>query len=250
MQYVEVLRVRRVLLWFLGIVLGMVILSIVSTYAGTHGDIHAGGGTLHFADLVLGCVFGAWIVTTCVAPGLSNESALTAPIVWTRPLSRQQIAWRYVAVDVAAITLGYVALIAVAMLALAAFGALGIVVTEPRAGATFALGLGAAMMWYALVLLVSARIPARGGMIAGLSWAVFIAIGTLWAAPMPAPVHAVFGALNYLNPMAWIGGVSSASHHSVQHAVELPMPLQILGCWAIAAVAAVVAVRLWATREV
>ncbi len=250
MHYVEVLRARRALLWYTGIALGLMILAVLSVYAGSHGELHASDGSLRLGDLVIGCAFGGWIVLTCVAPGLSNESALTTPIIWTRPASRERIAWRYVAVDAIAILLGYLVLIAIAILALASLGATGMLVWGPAALATFALGVGASLMWYALVLLVSARMPGRGGMIAGLSWAAFFVLGALWAAPMPPLVHAVFTVLNYVNPMAWIGGVSSASQQATHHVITLPLAYRIVGCWAIAGVAAVAAVRLWATREV
>src|ERR1700761_6443917 len=101
MQYVEILRVRRALLWYTGILLALVIVALVSVYAGTHAEVH-NSGTVRFGELVGGCAFGAGGVAALVVPGLSVESAQTIPIIWTRPASRASIAWRYIAVDAVA----------------------------------------------------------------------------------------------------------------------------------------------------
>jgi len=249
MQYVEILRARRALLWFTGILLGLVIAALVSVYAGSHGDIH-NSGDVPFEDLVGACAFGAWIVATIVVRGLSADAAHATAIVWTRPMSRDRIAWRYIAVDAIAIALGYVIVIDVAILAIAALGGINVLTIDGAAALAFALGLGTAFMWYALALLASARFPGRGGAIAGTSWGVFVVLATLWAVPMPPVLHAVLTVLNYVNPMAWLGDFSATSHHVSRHVIEFPMLARALGSWAIAIVAAAAAVRLWATREV
>ncbi len=189
MQYVEILRARRALLWYTGVLLALMIVVILSVYAGSHSAIRTGGGSVPLSHLIVAAAFGAWIVATIVVPGLSSESAHTTPIVWTRPLSRDRIAWRYIAIDAVAILLGYVIVIDVVILGIAAFGGLQLLAVDSSALPAFVLGLGTALMWYALALAVSARFPGRGSMIAGVSWAAFIVLGTLWAAPMPPMLH-------------------------------------------------------------
>ena len=103
---------------------------------------------------------------------------------------------------------------------------------------------GCTVMWYALCLLAAARIPERAGMIAGVSWAVFLVLGILAAVPLPPIVHALAIALNYLNPLAYFSG----SDKGGSLLGGIPLVKTILP-WLIAIGALVAAVRLWSTRE-
>ena len=243
MEYVEILRARRVLFWYGIVLLGLVLITALSVFGG-HADIQRGNSDTKFSSVLAGAMFGAFVVATFIATGLNAESATTA-IIWTRPTARDTIAWRYVAVDAAAIAVGY-AMIVVAILAvMAVIGVLDKVVYDVLFSLPVAaLGLGAALMCYALVSLAAARLPGRGGLIAGLSWAVFLVAVGVRAAPLPSLLHGIIVALDYLNPLAYVGGTHSDS------GVPLDLPVRIAMVWAIAAVAAVASVRLWSTREV
>ncbi|HEX3465458.1 MAG TPA: hypothetical protein VHS78_15525 [Candidatus Elarobacter sp.] len=247
MYYVELLRARRVLMWYTIIVFGIIAIVALSTM-GQHGSLGA-ADTIPLSDIFLGCAFGGYVVATIVSTSLVSESA-TVPITWTRPVSRERIAWSFIAVDVATILAGYLVMIAAVLLCIAVIGLSGYL----RAGAAtwelLLLGFGSAVLWYALTLAASSRLGGHGVRVATLSWLVFLVIGSVWGAPVPAPIHALLTALNYLNPIAYLGGISGATHtHTGGHPIVLSQTPRTLLAWALAAVAAFVAVRLWSTKE-
>jgi hypothetical protein len=248
MEYVEMHRSRRVLTWFTLALLAALGITALSMYAG-HAQVHNGSGIISFTDVLIACSMGAFIIATCVAPGLIAEDA-TLAIAWTRPTPRWSIAVRYVAVDVATIVIGYFILCAIVVAFIALFGALKNLELGSGTLPAFALGLGAAVMWYGLVTLVTSRFPGRGGLIAGMSWVAFILVGTLWAAPFPAPLHGLLTVLNYLDPIAYINGVTTSDAHAHAHPVALSEGARIAVAWLIGAAAIAGTVRLWSTREV
>jgi hypothetical protein len=69
----------------------------------------------------------------------------------------------------------------------------------------------------------------------------------VFAAPLPALLHFLIIALNYLNPLAWLGNLGS--HSGGSHIIPFDAPVRAAGAWAIALVAVVASVKLWSTRE-
>ena len=109
------------------------------------------------------------------------------------------------------------------------------------------LAVGGAVMWYAVISVAAARLPGRGPLFAGLAWGVFpVLAGLFHAHSFPLWLHDVVYALNFLNPMAWLGGTTPQGNSSI-----LPFSYwgRVSGEWAIAIVALVASVRLWSTRE-
>ncbi|MDB5070162.1 MAG: hypothetical protein JWM87_1273 [Candidatus Eremiobacteraeota bacterium] len=243
MEYVEILRARRVLFWY-GLVLLVQVLITAATVFFGHPSVHRGNSTAHFSSIVVAALFGGAIVATFVGAGLNAESGRTA-IVWTRPKARDAIAWRYIAVDVVTILIGYALMLVTVVAVTAIIGILDQFTYDVAQSARFlALGVGAALMWYALISLVAARLPGRGGLIAGLSWAAFIVIIAVREAPFPLPLHALIYALNYIDPLAYIGATGTD-----QPLLPLAQPVRIAMVYAIAIVALAGSVRLWSTRE-
>jgi hypothetical protein len=247
MQYVEMLRARRVLTWYCGILLGALVIAVISVYSG-HAHMHGSLGTTRLSELLEGCAFGAMIVATCLAPGLNAESS-TLAIVWTRPMSRPAIAWRYIAVDAVTIVIAYAFVLAIILAFHASFGVLGQIDLDGAVPMTVVNGIGCALMWYGLVNVVAARLDGRGGLIAGLSWAVFLVTGGLWHAPFPPLLHGLITFLDYFNPLTYLGGGSSANGGEVRVLALSPDVLTLIA-WAFVAVTLVATVRLWSTREV
>jgi len=246
MYYVELMRARRVLFWYTIIVFGLAAIVAVSAIT-SHGSTHI--VQLPLADILLACVVGAYVVATILSTGLVSEAS-TLPITWTRPVPRQWIAWSFVGVDVAAILAGYLVTVAAVLACFAADGLIGYVRVTPAAGLAAVLAFGSALLWYALTCAASSRLGGHGVRVAALSWFVFLVIGGVWAAPLPAPIHAVLTALNYVNPTAYVNGVMTEGHHARGlHPIPSSETLRIALEWSIAAVAAVLAVRLWSTRE-
>jgi hypothetical protein len=246
MEYVEILRARRVLMWFAVALAGTICLNLLSLSRHAHVSGPTGGHHLPLSAILVGSAFIGFILASCVAPGLSSEGNTTA-ISWTRPMSRDVIAWRYVAVDLAAIAIGYAAFVAVALGIIAFYGFQGAIAIDGDIPDGLALGLGTMVMWYGLLLAASARFPGRGGMIAGLSWGVVFVLAVMGQLPLPWLIHDLVVALNYFNPAEYISGAGSSSH--AQHLVALTGIWRTIVPWCIGIVATVAGVRLWSTRE-
>lgn len=245
MEYVEILRARRVLIIFGGLlVLGLVVEAITWHFSTGHNQSN---GTERFSSLVGVGAFGAVIIATFVVSGLNAEAAHTGALIWTRPASRDVIAWRFVAVDAAAIAIGYVMLLVAMIAGVAVVGALGsIVFDRPESARAFAIGLGGAFMWYGIVSLTAARLPGRGPLLAGLSWAVFPIMAGMTQANLVDWLHALIVAVNFANPFAWLGGMTEHGNTSF---IPLSPWARVAGEWLIAVAAVAASVRLWATRE-
>jgi hypothetical protein len=248
-EYVEIQRVRRVLFWYTVSLLGLFVLTAIAVYS-SHAHVSGGvgpNGHENLSAFVGAAVFGGLIVATVLATGLNAEHATTA-IIWTRPRSRESIAWRYIAVDFTAIVAAYAILLAYIVGGMALFGVLQYVWFDPAKTLTVVLlGMGVAAMWYGLISVAAARVEGHGARFAGLSWAIFIILALVFAAPLPALLHFLIIALNYLNPLAWLGNLGS--HSSGSHIIPFDASVRAAGAWAIAVVAIVASVKLWATRE-
>ncbi|HEY0381148.1 MAG TPA: hypothetical protein VGC72_03010 [Candidatus Elarobacter sp.] len=246
MEYVQILRARRILTWYTGFLVVGLVIEAISFYAGRGKNVQ--DGSLEFSMLAGGAVIAALIIATLTASGLSAEASHTTALIWTRPAERDVIAARFVAVDVAAIALGYVIMLVAMVLGIAIIGGLPLVEFDgARTAREVLLGLGGAMMWYAVISVAASRLPGRGPLLAGLSWGLFpILAGLVFAHNFPVWLHDVIYALNYLNPMAWMGGMTPQRDMSI---IPLDVWPRIFGEWAIAIVLLVASVRLWSTRE-
>jgi hypothetical protein len=253
MHNVEIKRARRFLFWYAGALIAIVLLTGLGLNTG-HLHIDHGRVGVTMSELLGVATFGAFIAATAVAPGLASEAA-TIAIVWTRPIPRTTIAWRYIAVDVLTIILAYTMLFLVALVILALLGELPYVRIDPAAPATLFRGLGAAFMWYSLVVLATSRFPARASAIAGATWGMFTIVSALSTAPLLPVFHDAIVAANYLNPMAYFGSVG---HGVVEPVLEgsgardiimLSVMQRTFLEWIIAVIATVAVVRLWSTRE-
>jgi hypothetical protein len=250
-EYVEILRARRVLFWYTAALLGCFVLTVISVYS-RHAHVTGGGepnGHENLSVIVAAATFGALIVATFLATGLNAEHATTA-IIWTRPRSRETIAWRYIAVDLAAILAAYVILLAFIVAGLALFGLLQQVWFDPAKSLTaFLLGIGGAAMFYGLIAVAAARVEGHGARFGPLGWAICLILAAVTAAPVPELLHYLIVALNYLNPLAWLGNMGLSHSGSGSHVIPFSPPVRAAGAWLIAIVAIVASVKLWATRE-
>jgi hypothetical protein len=255
MEYVAMLRALRVLKWF-GIVLAALeALALYSALRNGHPNINMQSSVsidgktsgLPFGVLMLGALIGPLVVASFLAAGLDAEYK-TIAIAWTRPISRLAIAGRYLAVGAAALFAAWAATLVAVVIPILAMG------LAPwlrfQTGPDFvalALGTGCIIMWYGLVVAVSALLPGRGGAVAGMSWGAFLVMGILAAAPFPPFLHGIAVALNFLNPFAYIGSIGSGGANNILHLAVGPRAAL---AWAIGLVAVYAGVQLWATREV
>jgi hypothetical protein len=249
MEYVEILRTRRVLFWFAVTLLATAALNVLS-----FGHVHTSTGAHTHTDhiplsaFIVGAIFVSYIILACVAPGLSNESN-TSPISWTRPMGRDAIAWRFVLVDFATIALCFCVTLGAGWFAIWAYGFAGAITYDSAAPYEFALGVGTVVLWYGLIVALSARFPGRGGMIAGLTWGAFFILAALWALPLPWLIHDLVTGLNYLSPLAYISASAGDASNHGHHAITLSDPWLAIVPWCIGIVMLVAGVRLWSTRE-
>jgi hypothetical protein len=246
MEYVHILRARRILTWYTGILVAGLIIEAISYYGGSHRNTQ--DGSIGFHLLAAGAGAAALIIATLVAPGLSAEAANTTALIWTRPVPRDAIAARFIGIDIAAIAIGYVITLAGIMVGIAIVGGFPMVTYEPAAILrSVALAAGGALLWYAVISAAAARFPGRGPLIAGLSWGVFPVLAALYHAHnFPIWLHDVIFVLDILNPMAWLGGTTPQGNSSIIPFSEWG---RVLGETAIGVALVVASVRLWSTRE-
>ncbi len=261
MEYVELLRARRTLV-AIGCVLLLPVLACLYVAIFVHPTFPApipwrpDGNVVHGA-LGVSDLF-AWIAATVAGTGLAREAA-TLPFTWTRPAPRASIAWRLVAVDLATIVVAYGLATLCLVLCVTIAGLWGRLHFEGLGIMPVVLGLSVAFMWYGLIVLATARVPGRAGLIAGLSWPVFTIGASLLAAQFPSAVHTVIVAINYLNPLNYyetghgtginIAITTDASSYS-RTVLQYSLPMRALATACIAAGALAAGVRLWATREI
>ena len=246
MEYVEILRAKRILTWYTGIIIAGLIIEAISFYASHgHNENH---GSLPFSMLAAAAGIGGLLIATFVSPGLSAEAANTTALIWTRPAARDALGARFVAIDVAAILVGYAVTLLAMIVGIAIVGGLPVLSFDPPAMLrNFSLAIGGALMWYAVISVAAARLPGRGPLFAGLAWGVFPVLAALYHAhSFPIWLHDVIYVLNFLNPMAWLGGTTPQGNSSI---IPLSQWGRAFGECAIAVALAVTSVRLWSTRE-
>ncbi len=114
MEYVELLRVRRSLIWNAGIMLVLLVFGIMAL--GGNSAIHISGTTgtttispgvaVPISVLATIAAFFAAIYASSVGTSLNRES-LTRDISWTKPISRTQLALRFVLIDLTGVVIAF-----------------------------------------------------------------------------------------------------------------------------------------------
>lgn len=261
MQYVELLRARRALTWYCGIVLALVALGLALAFKDGPPQIqmsHEANPVIPLWWVLTGCAFGPIFLAAFMAVGLDAEYK-TAAITWTRPMSRLAIAARYVVVDLATLLAAWLFNVALCTIVLFALGLWPYVTATSQSGGAWdaPLAFGCAVMWYGLVVLCTVLVPGRGTAIAGASWAYVLFVPALAAIPFPPLLHSVMAALNWLNPLAYLS-TRSNRHDGMGAHIDLGSGAPIAGSttvhlmvvWLIGLVAVAIAARLWTVREV
>jgi len=248
MEYVEMLRARRVLTWYGGIIFALLALGLALAFKDGPPQIHMHGTRygIPFDAILAGSAFGSLILAAFLAVCFDAEYK-TIAITWTRPLSRTAIAARYLAVDGAAMIAAWMLTLAAVLICLAVLGLATYLTFESNVTGTVLLLFGSAVMWYGLVVLVTTLLPGRGNAIAGASWAYVLIVPGLTQIPFPTAIHQVTVALNFLNPLAYIGSVGASRADS---AIPGSESAHIIAVWLIGLAAIAIATRLWTTREV
>jgi hypothetical protein len=255
MIYPEFLRVRQVLTWGVILIGILLLVDLVATliYPELAGHVRVsadeGPGLVPFSVVFSGVGFAVAGVATAIGCNL-NRYLEQAELVFTLPLSRARFALSVLAIDLA----GLLAAFGLATLLIIAvpFTINGIwrhVTFDSAIPIRLALGFGAVFLWFSLLAAVSAWIPGRGGMIAGLSWPFFGLLSVLYRHAgglgwLRGPILLV----NYLNPMRYL----SFSNHDgiVRTGIDAPVELQVALVFSFALLACAVAVAGWTRQEI
>ncbi len=247
MEYVELLRVRRALVSF-AVALAFVLIAVTLVLHGKGGfTIHIGFGKegVGAGDLVMLGGFGAMFLAATFAGNMPGESA-ALPFLWTKPVSRAALAYRFVAVDALGMAAGIVATALAAVIVIAGMGQIRAIHANPSLLGDAALALGAPLAWYGLTLLAASRLQPDGvARVGALSWPLFIVIAMLATVALPPALHTFVVGLDHLNPLAYIAG----SEHKGMGLIAAASPVRAAACWTIALVTIPAAIRLWTARE-
>jgi hypothetical protein len=249
MALIELLRVRRMLLWHLAI-LAVITLAVVAFGSRAIVDTGSGAHPLAGVRLPLGGVvplamFFAAIFASSAGAAFNRENA-TRDISWTKPVSRTVFAVRIVAIDLAAITAMYVLALGALLLMLAALG-IG-VYADPTLAAVLATGLGVSCMWYALINLLTCMFGPAARAVGGVLWP--IALLLLGLAELGGPAGTIVRALDVINPLAYMSGVSGDATALVQTAITpAPVALRPLIVFAFTVLFSAFAISIWPRKE-
>jgi hypothetical protein len=255
MAYVEILRVRRVLLIYSIIVASLALVIVGSILSSPeHGIVinshrmngahHAGTRDIPLSWLVMLAAYVATIVGTIIGTALSCERA-NASQAWTKPVSRERFALAYMGVDAVGVLAAFAVLFVIELVGLWLVGIGPYVGLDADVPAFLALGLGVAFAYYGVVQALSVTIG-RSGSVAGISWPIAFALAGLASVHLPSVIHAVIVGLNFLNPIAYLTNLGSANPGT---ALPVALSVRIGLVWLLAVVSCATAVVIWKRLE-
>lgn len=255
MELVEFFRARRALIWYVAIV--AVIVTVILLIHG-NANVVVDVNDRHVQaphSVPLSVLLGAAMFFTAAlgsSLGLSlNRENATVEFAWTRPLPREVLAARYIAIDLAALAIAFAVTLAGEAVIVVAVAHAAILV-DRYAGIITILALGVDAMWYALLLALSAGLPRRGAAIAGIMWPASLVLVIVAEAVHSGPYHDIAVVLNVVNPFAYL---SSMVHLGAQTSTapsvwEAGPELRAVAVWLLAAAFATAATFIWKRREV
>ena len=269
MYYAEYLFARNRFMWFASIAVAIGILGLYGVFGVQHTietkpeAFNAGGNHAVPMDVIFGIAGYATCVMATMLAATLNRDRSHLSYIWTRPISRERIAFQYMLVDVVTIIVAYLLVVCIAaaiMLSaseatfrLSAHAAFHVVRT-PETNASIVRYLALPLMWYAVVEVATSWNAVRGGAAAGISWAVFWGLLILRAVVIdfPAPLPQVVAALNLLNPLAYFTtkqGYSITLAAAGTHTIPLPYSVQTILAYFIFVAGCVVAAYAWKRME-
>jgi hypothetical protein len=250
MVYLEFLRVRRRVVVLLAIVAALLALVVVS--AG-HANLDVNGQQQHVGNIPLAAIIiGAGFVAGAFANFLGaslNSFSDTLPNLWTKPVRREEMALRVIAVDLGAILVVWAGTLALALCAIAALRVYGHLQSDAMVPAAIWLGLGTAFMTYGNAQALTAWHQGKGGMVAGIAGGTYFVLIILAAAIPPTQLlHAIVMALNVLNPLAYFG--TSSHNNEMQPLFVFQDSFKVAVVFAIGIAGLVIATFGWKRMEI
>jgi hypothetical protein len=216
MTYVQLLRIRKSFVIF-GIIIGTLLLLgiVTSHWPGAEIDTGSGPHKIPLSGLLFFSAYCGIAFATAIGTSLNREND-GVEMVWTKPISRERLAFLYVLCDVAAIVVATALALAAVFIGMASVGFLKYLYVDPNALKVATLGLGVAFMWYGMLQALSFwQKGGRGGMMIGISWgAAFILMAFAAGTRGNPALHGLFTFINIFNPLAYFGGYGVSSHSS------------------------------------
>lgn len=255
MNYVELLRARKVLSVYGAILAVVALIAMLSSHGqAAHVDVN-GRQTMSIPLSVLILVAGycGAIIASMLGTSLNRENSGHLELAWTKPVSRAGYAAGIAVVDILAIVVAMAAALAAILAVLAAVG-LTKFITGGGVAAAALLGLGVALSWYAVSQAASASLKSKGRAVSGFAWPVAFALIGLSFAPLQSFMHEAILALNFLNPLAYLSTVAViTSDHGASAAssaiLPLTLPARIVGVYLLTAVGFGAALVQWRRLE-
>lgn len=158
------------------------------------------------------------IVASILAGPLAKENDGHLELAWTKPVSRERYALAAIGTDIAAIVVSQLGLIAVVLLGTAMW-VMPAITAGRNAAELILFSLLAPVAWYACLTCFSASLRRGVGMVLGLGWFLALVIPGVYAAtshtynPVGIGVHAIFMALAYIDPIAYVPSMSPHGAH-------------------------------------
>jgi hypothetical protein len=268
MIYVEALRIRKSLIWHIGV---LAVIAIGFIAIGDHSTVHVASATGPATTFTAGMTMPLGVVASIAAffaaifassAGISlNRENQTRDISWTKPLSRTALAVQYIAVDLGGILVAFAFAFAAIVVVLLWFH------IRPYADASFGvqalLGAGIGTMWYALLQLLSCGFGPGARALSGILWPVALVLAGLHS--LPGPAGAIVRAVDVLNPLVYLnnsthtaggrtmtisaGGGDATQPGEMPFVAQAPAELRALLVWLFTLAFVSVAIAIWPKKE-
>jgi len=254
MEFVELLRVRRALIWHAGI-LAVIAIGIMALAHSTTVNIDGPSGQtklipgsfIGWGDIAGICAFFVTIFASSLGTSLSRENSIR-DISWTKPIARTLIAIRYILVDLGGLCIAFVTAFALIALVLVRMNFMPHADASVFIQTVLAIGIGA--MWYGLLQMITCGMPPGGRAMAGIMWPV--ALFLIPMAQIPGAIGALVRAVNIINPLEYLGVASIGSSDpakSFNPVGPLSLDERALVVWLFAALFCAIAVAVWPRQE-
>ncbi|HMD01752.1 MAG TPA: hypothetical protein VKG44_02185, partial [Candidatus Baltobacteraceae bacterium] len=205
---------------------------------GGDGRLYSAGG--HAVIVAFVCLLFASIFGASLSRHLEHlDFALT------KPRSRASFVATVLGVDAAALGVFFITTTLALWALHIVFGETHGLVFDAASWFGIALAFGSVLAWYALVQAVSCARDVTGWAIAGI-WVVALGVYFLSFAQLGPGLHALVVALNFINPIAYLGSVPFLA---TTGPASSSLVAQTVGIYVVAAVAALVAAIRWQRVE-
>jgi hypothetical protein len=251
MYYMELLCVRKTLYWLAGLLAAAVAIVSWALASSAHGIPHHPAGFVPVEALLAGATFVSAIIAMIFACALARQNDGHLPLVWTRPVSRQQYVFTVTLVHLAGIAIAFIMSLAAALSVFAIFGALsaltmagGAPADAPTMGRMFLFPLA----WYGLVMAITASTRGGAGFMAFGAWIVgSVLVGFDSSHLFGGAAGIVINVIDYINPLYYFSGHfdNSGRNQSMVSNVDVAM----VGLAAIAVAGYAAAIAQWRRLE-